>query len=148
LLGQPFLLHAAKGCTRAEMDDARRAIFGANPLCTGVPTIAAITRGAIVGRATLIGFVHHTLDGHAWTARGSREVQYNDPCRNCGERMTWEPPNAPCRSPNPWAVPGAMGLLLGEVEIIGTPIPFKGALGFFDVPDSVLAGATWKAVGS
>lgn len=49
---------------------------------------------------------------------------------------------------DPWAVPDALHLVLADVETIADPIPFKGALGFFEVPDSVLAGATWTAVSS
>lgn len=47
---------------------------------------------------------------------------------------------------DPWAIPGALGLILADVERIATPIPFKGSLGFFEVPDSLLAGAEWSPV--
>ena len=43
-----------------------------------------------------------------------------------------------------WRVPGALGLILVDVERIAEPVPLKGALGFFDVPDELLAGATWE----
>lgn len=39
---------------------------------------------------------------------------------------------------DPWAVPGAVGIILADVVPLPALIPYKGALGFFDVPDSVL----------
>lgn len=45
-----------------------------------------------------------------------------------------------------WAIPGDIGLLLADVQPLVTPIPFKGALGFFDVPDALLVGAEWGPV--
>lgn len=43
-----------------------------------------------------------------------------------------------------WAVSNALGFILADVERIAEPIPFKGALGFFEVPDAILEGATWE----
>lgn len=42
-----------------------------------------------------------------------------------------------------WAVPGDIGLILADVEAIDKPVPFKGNLGFFEVPEGLLSGATW-----
>lgn len=39
---------------------------------------------------------------------------------------------------DPWAEPTCLHLVLADVEPLPAPIPFKGALGFFDVPDDVL----------
>lgn len=42
---------------------------------------------------------------------------------------------------DPWAVPGCLGLILDDVRALPEPIPWKGALGLFDVPDSMIGGA-------
>jgi hypothetical protein len=38
-----------------------------------------------------------------------------------------------------WAIPGALGLVLDDVRPLPVPIPWRGQLGLFDVPDSVLS---------
>ena len=107
MVGQTFLLHAAKGCTVDEYENAALSM----QLASGVetPPLRTLTRGAIVGRARLVGF--------ARISETSRD---------------------------PWAVPGALGLWLSDVERITSPIPFKGALGFFEVPDGLLSEAAWE----
>lgn len=117
---ETFLIHASAGCTRDEY--ASGAMFlldGGLAGCEGtiretmpgrptLPTLAKLTRGAVVGRARL-----------TQTHRG--ETAY------------------------PWAIPDALHLVLADVERIVSPIPLKGALGFFEVPDAMLAGAMWEA---
>lgn len=36
--------------------------------------------------------------------------------------------------------PGRFGWILEDIKALPTPIPWKGAQGFFDVPDDVIAG--------
>jgi hypothetical protein len=109
--GRTFLIHAGKGMTIAEWEDARDFMGGTGTVWGGrpLPGRPDLVRGAIVGRARLV----MATRGRTWP----------------GDR---------------WAVSGALHLLLSDVEIIDTPIPFKGALGFFEVPDEVLAGSTWR----
>jgi hypothetical protein len=102
-----FLLHAAKGCTRDEYEDAMDDVIDIRP-DIAPPRLASLDRGAIVGRARLVA-AHHA-------------------------------------SASPWAIPGALHLILADVEALATPIPFKGALGFFGVPYDVLVGARFEAV--
>lgn len=45
---------------------------------------------------------------------------------------------ARCPYADPWAIPGCLGLILADVEPLAEPVPFKGALGFFDVPDGTV----------
>lgn len=42
---------------------------------------------------------------------------------------------------------GGFALVLADVERIAEPIPYKGALGFFEVPDALLVGARWEPAG-
>lgn len=103
MLGKVFLIHAAKGCTVDEHNDAAdfmRDVYAARPWegSTTLPAINKLPRGALVARARLVDFVY---------------------------------PGGSCDSP--WYT-GALGLVLDDVETLPAPIPFKGALGFFDVP--------------
>lgn len=119
MIGETFLLHAAKGCTQDEYFEAARSMrFG--PLSGDgrypgelipreLPELHQLTRGAIVGRAKLVRYDHSNA--------------------------------------SPWAVPGALHLILADVSRLTSPIPFKGALGFFEVPDGLLSGATWEPAG-
>lgn len=104
---ETFLIHASKGCTVDEFDDAIETIVDITG-SIACPPLKDMPRGAIVGRARLVG-------AHINAARGTA-----------------------------WAVPDALHLLLADVDRLLTPIPFKGALGFFDVPDSLLVGAEWE----
>lgn len=40
---------------------------------------------------------------------------------------------------DPWEVPGSLGLVLANPRPLPF-VPFKGALGFFDVPDAIMRG--------
>lgn len=106
-----FLIHAAKGCTREEYLDAAdfmRGVYAAHPWSgsTILPCLSKVDRGAIVGRAKLIG--------------------------------------AHRRAPSPWAIPDELHLVMADVERLVEPIPFKGALGFFEVDEAFLEGAKWE----
>ncbi|MDD2765620.1 MAG: hypothetical protein PHE83_16785 [Opitutaceae bacterium] len=50
-----FLIHAAKGCTQTEFDEACG--FAADCGVTRFPEFASIARGGIVGRGVITGFV-------------------------------------------------------------------------------------------
>lgn len=45
------------------------------------------------------------------------------------------------QSASPWFM-GTIGFVLRNPVAFKQPVPFKGSLGFFDVPDSVVAGAS------
>lgn len=141
MVGQTFLLHAAKGCTVDEFDNALEFIIDASG-SIACPPLHDMPRGAIVGRAKLVGIVRTTPERHRY-----RPTE-NHTCVLCGEAgvLRRQPP-PPCPRADPWGIPGALGLLLADVEAIDAPIPFKGALGFFEVPDALLSGSTWQAVG-
>lgn len=131
-----FLLHAAKGCTLDEFEDGVFAIEQARGGPTlPIPPLGSMPRGAIVGRATIFhgGVVRTHSDGH--------RVGPGPNCQLCGLPV-WN--QEQCQKPDPWAVPETLGLVLADVERLVEPIQFKGALGFFDVPDDLLAGAAWE----
>ena len=44
---------------------------------------------------------------------------------------------------SPWYM-GGFALVLAYVERLAVPVPFKGALGFFEVPEELLEGAAWE----
>lgn len=143
MVGQTFLIHAAAGCTRDEYIEGAytmRSIarmVGRSPWpkdVTRIPALAEMTRGALVGRARLVAAVRTTEMGHRVAERGPIVCEL---CGGGAEAI------AECECPlfDPWAVSGALGLILDDVQPLPAPIPFKGALGFFDVPDSILEAA-------
>lgn len=91
------LLHASKGCTRKEFDEACEYMYvlvGASP----IGELAELPRGAIVGAMTIADVV--TQSDSKWFE-------------------------------------GPVGLVLKDVVALPEPIPCKGALGYFRVPDDV-----------
>lgn len=139
LVGQTIALHAGRGCTRDEYMDAAdfmRGVYAEQPWegSTYTPGLKdpALTRGAVVGTATLADVTLTMASGHR------RNLIYipNDPCRLCGESVgmgeDW------CPKADLWAIPGCLGLLLADVRALPTPVPWSGALGFFDVPNDVV----------
>ena len=96
-----ILIHAAKGCTRREFEDAIE--FAEDCIQRPITAdLATIPRGGIVGSVEIVGCVQ--------------------------------------RSDSPWFV-GRYGFVLRDPQ----PLPFapwKGQLGFFDVPDAALPPAT------
>ncbi len=113
----PFVIHAAKWMTRAEYDDAR-AFTGT--MCT-YPDPTKLVFGALVGRAYVVDVIHSggVIDSGG-IAHGYRLHPLHD---------------------DPWYM-GGFALVLDDVKAFETPIPFKGALGFFEVPNDVVAMAT------
>ena len=169
LVGTTILLHAGKGVGTqqdfAAAVDSIGAIFG----CEHPPEDLArvhyrrgrgrpggvwvfaddLFRGAIVGRARLDAVVltddfDHRLP-HKRTERGAMGGEVWDRlCSLCGAEAALV---GNCPNADPWAIPGQIGLLLADVEELEGPVLRKGFLGFFEVPDEVLAGAMWKAAG-
>lgn len=111
-----FLIHAAKGMTRQEYDDA--CDFAADELSVGrsldalagvFPQPLSLPRGAIIGRARLVDVI--------------------PPCSTCDgshERVG-------CRHRR-WHMPEQFGFVLEDVRAFTKPIPWVGALGFFNTP--------------
>ena len=97
----PLLIHAGKGCTRAEYEVAAKEITRIAGLA--VPPLEALARGAIIGRATL--WDCHDLD-----------------------------------TDDPWAYEGQGWWFLKDPRAC-VPMPLRGRLGLWDVPDSLVAGA-------
>jgi hypothetical protein len=117
-----FLLHASKGMTRAEYGDAEE-------FCAGVLGWALRERmafqteiqrdarfGGIVGIAKLVDVVPPC----------ERQCFEHDEERLCSHRL--------------WHMPEQFGFVLEHVVPLPF-VPFKGSLGFFDVPKDVMVGA-------
>lgn len=107
-----ILVHAAKGMTRAEHEDAILFAVGAirrDPRNAGAPNkttlrelgfeFDALPRGGFIGTVEIVDCVQ--------------------------------------ASASPWFV-GTHGFLLRDPKPLDTFVPFKGQLGFFEVPDSVI----------
>lgn len=121
----PLLLHASKGCTLDEYSEASewmRLYKLAVPAYAGgtIPPWREAKRGGIVGVCRVVGTVGP--DG-----RYSEDLRpHPDLCPNAREQ----------RCESPWWQ-GGFGLVLADVRPLPF-VPFKGALGFFDVPDDLL----------
>ena len=107
------LLHASKGCTREEYEDSADFIRDAEPGLV-VPLLAELPRGALVGAMTITGCVEVHIDA-------------------LGDAV----PSAAIPVPQlRWAC-GPYGLLLADMVALPRPVPCKGALGFWRVPQEV-----------
>lgn len=99
----PFFIHAAKGMTRDEYEDAVYFARDVNPSLV-VPAFEALERGGVIGRARLV-----------------------DVIPSCSEpSLFWKP----CS--HPWHMPGQYGFVLADVEPLPFR-PLRGELGFFAV---------------
>lgn len=103
----PLLIHAAKGCTKDEYEDAWDAIFDASGLV--VPPLVGLHRGGIVGACRVVDVVRSEEDA---------------------DRVVCEHP------PQGLWFCGPLGIVLADVRPLPF-VPFKGSLGFFDVPDGL-----------
>lgn len=101
-----FLIHAAKGMTREEYEDAVAFAREVNPFMVP-PRIGEVQRGGIVGRARLV-----------------------DVIPPCGEDSLFY---KPCS--HPWHMPAQYGFVLADVERLDF-VPMRGELGFFEDPRS------------
>ena len=135
LVGSDILIHAAKGCTRDEWEDACDFMKGFPHPHTGPKgeTLKTIARGAIVAIAKLVAVTYTTEHEH-------RNTLNRIECDLCGHPIQEFRGGHSCDRPDPWAIPGTVGLILDNVRPIPVPIPFKGALGFFEVPDGAPCG--------
>lgn len=97
------LIHAAKGMTREEYEDAVDFASEVDPTLI-VPRAADLERGGIVGRARVIAVL--------------------PPCRT-GATLLAEP----CA--HPWHMPGQFGFVLSDIAPLPFR-PLRGELGFFD----------------
>lgn len=105
----PILLHASKGCTRDEYEDASYSIVDMRddlrrhgelgPELIPIPPLKEQPRGVLLGIASIVHVVRHPEYPSGY--RGYR-------------------------------VAGALGLELADVRRL-PPVPFKGMLGFFNV---------------
>jgi hypothetical protein len=136
----PLLIHASAGCTADEYASARDFIVfdvGLSP--QALPFLSDLPRGALVARAILSAVVENRENGHGF-ATGPSGVKDGSKCCNCaavvGVGRAW---GGRCPSPDPWVIPGQLGFILSDVELLARPIPYRGALGIFDVPNHVFA---------
>jgi hypothetical protein len=124
----PLLIHASKSIgTAVEREEAARTLLRAGPGDLPIPLFREMERGGFVGRANLVDVVRTTEGGHR-SKRGRIE------CALCGEAIR-DDGSGVCSRPDPWAVPGALGLILADVEPL-VLVPWRGELGLFeaDVP--------------
>jgi len=139
LVGSTIFLHAGKGCTLDEYEGARD--FMADRLLAGdqraplpgaetLPALGDLPRGFLVARALLVGLVRTSEGGHRWRWWENRA------CLLCGGNVPSEDrEQTTCPKAAPWAIPGCLGLILADVVPLAEPVPFKGALGFFEVDE-------------
>jgi hypothetical protein len=134
----PVLLHASKGCGKAEFASAGRLREDIGVIGTSVPALDDLPRGCIVGIARLVGATRHSTSGVERCEGVDGRVRDLDWGRGfLGYRMA-----------------GALGLELVDVREL-PPVPYKGALGFFAVnleeqgpgygtPHKALYEAAWR----
>ncbi len=108
------LIHAAKGMTKEEYEDA--CDFAADALGLGLyargcvfPQPKALVRGAIIGRTRIVDVI--------------------PPCTHCEGLIE----RAECRH-RKWHMPAQFGFVLADTFAFAKPIPWSGALGFFNTP--------------
>jgi hypothetical protein len=114
----PLLLHASagKGGQAAYGDDWLKMAraFATMGLPITPPPREDLPRSAILARARLDGVIRTEEDFASYAA------------------------NVPGGAEQRWWWYDRVGLVLADVEILAAPIPMKGTLGLFDVPDDVL----------
>jgi hypothetical protein len=138
----PLLIHAAKGCTRSEYDEAVAWMVSRGLASRElIPDLSLLPRGAIVARSELVDAAYTDGRGHRLAGQYPNPRRpLEKPCKLCG-MMPRDPARALlCPKADPWAIPGQLGLVLADVASLAKPIAWKGTLGFFDVPADVLIG--------
>lgn len=148
----PLLIHAAKGCTGLEYQDAAGWMVdaGVAEQCGAwdfeveraqaesrivVPRLADLDRGGVVGVCRLADVVAVDRMGHQRST--THILPTGDRCHQCdaaGEAL-----QRACPKRDRWFF-GPLGLVLADVRALPF-VPFPGALGFFDVPDTLVPGA-------
>jgi hypothetical protein len=111
----PILLHAAKGCMRAEYEEVVQRIGDVVGGFYEVPAFEKMLRGGIVGRARIDGVIRNATD---FAAYESNVVDAH------AQRFWWF---------------GGFALVLADVEPLPF-VPWTGALGIFNVPDDYAMG--------
>ena len=164
LVGQTILIHAAKGCPGEEFDDGVDAVLDAARPAPGAERLAFLSTlakmsvalrgkhhgegtwrpveglpfGALVATAKLADVYEGGFLGHRRHDFGR--------CSLCGQENPSQNElirGAPlgggqCPKRDPWAIDGSLWLILDDVKPLPEPIPFKGSLGFFEVPAGVV----------
>lgn len=102
------LIHASKGMTRAEYEDAQDPLWSSGGPTIELPPFEELQRGGIVGTVTI------------------------DDCVAAERRESW------------WHMGGCFGFHMVNAKAIPL-IPCKGALGFFEIPEDVVA--TIRSIG-
>lgn len=143
LVGSEILIHAGLGCTMTQYTGAMLDMLPRVRTVTdhaadrahlpALPYLADLPRGAIVARAKLADVVQTTAEGHRY------HPTQNHTCILCGALGVLGRSVSPCPTPDPWAIPGCVGLVLDDVLPLDAPVPFSGALGFFRVPRAMVA---------
>jgi len=140
----PLLIHAAKGCTEAEFMASLTFIEERDlPARVALPSYPDFPRGALVAKCELVDTRWTDVHGHQrpgkYPARAARER-----CMLCGAPPiggNMMLPAFACPKADPWAERGALALVLAHVQVFKDPIPYKGQLGLYDVPDDVIEKA-------
>jgi ASCH domain len=114
----PILLHAAKGCTVDEYEDACIWMENAGVIAhiSKVPPLKDMQRGGIVGRARIVNV--------CLPRNPSDEMGFDD--------------GYPGLVDGRWHMRDQYGFILADVEALPF-VPYKGALGLFDVPDDLVS---------
>lgn len=146
IIGQTLLIHAAQGCEPDEYAEGCAFMRAIQEMPGGpwpkdlvrIPGLDEMPRGALVGRCRLADTVY-TTDPHAHR-HAMRGTMCSGPCLLCGgkELATLA---APCPAADPWAIPGAIGLVLADVRPLARPIPWRGKRGLFEVDEKELEAA-------
>ena len=112
----PVAIHA--GLAKYEQDNmSSRAHRAAH----GTETPSVIVCGAIIGVGNLVD-VHLDVDKGGMPCGGMDDMYRGHYC-------------------SPWAMPDHWHLTFDDMRPLATPIPYKGALGLWTLPDHVLDGA-------
>lgn len=110
----PLLIHASAGCTHEEWRAATRMMVDRGLVESGsVPRLSRLDRGGIVGVCTAVN--HIEPSGAVRRSDGTLGAPPSD----ARDFLAWHA--------------GGYGLVLADVRPLPF-VPFKGALGFFDVP--------------
>ena len=141
LVGQDILIHAAQSMPRREFEYAKAAISKANGT-VHVPALAVLPHGAIVAKVKLVDVYDGGFLGHRRHDFGRCSLCGKDNPTN-GELVRGAPlGGGQCPKRDPWAMDGQTWLILDDVRPIVLPVAFKGSLGFFEVPDYLIGGAS------
>lgn len=135
-----FFLHASRGMTRAEYNHGCEFITAAG--ATPIPRERLRPHG-IVGMATLVDVIEPLK---WWPGSGETgRADLSDVVR--GMRLRGKTMRPIGMSDLRWWMPDQYGFVLEDVASFSTPISCKGALGFFNIPQSLAERAERAAMG-